>query len=303
MQKEEVNTPPSNILDVGILQLQNVDVKDLNKNIAKIPFTVICFLSSQQVAGLNVDNLSAQQTRYLVSTDQPQVNKARFERLSSTKVNAIFKDLSWDDMSLLSDKNWKELDVTKFTSQKQIQDLFDSSKNHKENERRFRLLSDAQVDAMLPLLNGYQIRLLSDDHLKKLKVDRLKKEQIQDLFDSNKNDRENERRFGLLSDAQVDAMLPLLNGYQIRLLSDDHLKKLKVDRLKKEQIQDLFDSNKNDRENERRFGLLSDAQVDAMLPLLNGYQIRLLSDDHLKKAKGRPIEKGTNPRFVRFKQK
>src|SRR5690606_2790312 len=109
----------------------------------------------------------------------------------------------------------------------------------KEEKRRFALLSIGQVQTILGKLGEYQLKLISDDHLKELDLSDLSPERLQKLF-CYIDGKEEKKRFACVPVDQVQAILGKLGEHQLKLISDNQLNKLDLKDMPADRLQKLF---------------------------------------------------------------
>ena len=236
-------------------------------------------LSDEHLKQLDVSKLTESHLEPMFSCKNGTgEDERRFALLPADQVNAILDKLNGYRMYLLSDEHLKQLDVSKLTEY-HLQLLFNAKNGLNEDKKRFAFLPADQVNAILDKLNGYQMYLLSDEHLKQLNVSKLTEIHLQPLFNAKNGLNEDKRRFALLPADQVNAILHKLNGYQMYLLSDEHLEKLDLSKLTEKHLQLMFSAKNGTQEDKRRFALFSKDQVNIIINKLNKYQASLLSKE------------------------
>lgn len=187
-------------------------------------------------------------------------------------------------------------------SRTEIEELFPYEFKAQDVEgakRSFSELSPDEVQGAIEsgsLAGSYLLGLLSDEHLKALKLSKLSGWQIQLLFPRARNEEfeEVKRRFSCVSAEEVQASIEnnkIASEYQMSLLSEGHLNALKVSSLSPLQVGRLFpDSYMKEKKIEvkARFACLRPEEVQAAIEsnIISGeYLMSLLSDEHLNKLK------------------
>jgi hypothetical protein len=237
--------------------------------------------------------LYAFQRRRLVSKEQKEsiprphdildARVVQLDRLSVDDINTFIENLPPRLCYFLSDAQMRRLNFDLMTDD-QIDQLFCHRFGAREDRRRMALVPVAQITGNLVKLNGYQVYLLSDDQVKGITLSNLTKDQINHLFSSKEGEPEDKRRFELLPASQINVLMDKLDEYHVYLLSDEQLRQVDCSRLTAALVKQLFSSREGKQEDERRFALLKAEQVDQIIDKMDGYQMYLLSEKHLRKV-------------------
>jgi hypothetical protein len=288
---------PADILDLKINNISSLTPKYINENIAKIPAPLFYFLEGEQIEDLDWLKASAQQIRWLISKKNTSVVKEIFSKLPVEKINSIFNELSAEDMNLLSDTQISGLEVALLTKDN-LAKLFNEKVSCEENKRRFALISKEKIDAIFDNLDDDQISLFSMEMINDLTSEQIGKFTVNTMkklfpeLPSNDKDyekvfTEHAQNFWKLKIEVVNGIFGVLHNYGMKLVSKDHAldKKFDVSKFTKKTIFRLFqleDQNGVCEKNRNAFSLLSIDKVNTLLDKLDGFEIGLLSDDHLK---------------------
>gem|GEM_PF-4779093 len=236
-------------------------------------------ISDEQLKGLNLKNAEARLIHELFVYIDGKEEKRRFALLSVTQVQDIFDKLTKFQLSLISDDHLKGLDL-KNAGAAWVHALFVYI-DGKEEKRRFALLSVTQVQDIFDKLTKYQLKLISDEQLKSLNLKNAGAAWVQGLF-TYIDGKEEKRRFALLSVTQVNDIFDKLTKYELKLISDEQLKSLDLKNAGAEWVQGLF-TYIDGKEEKRRFALLSVTQVQDIYDILTPFQLKLISDEQLKR--------------------
>lgn len=284
-----------------LVDLDKIDASIIAKNLNKIGPLVFAFLENNQLKGIKLSDLSQKQANYLFKFLKEEELAPRLALFEDVDVAQAVNDqkLLGEALKLLSDKQILLLKLSNL-SKEQISHLFPNSYDvnaDKETKRRFGLIKNIE-EIQTAIKNGtlstsFQFQLLSDKQLSELNFSALTYSQISDLFsnphDPDKKAKEKER-FKHLRLEEVQTALnqeKLCSSYLASLLSDKHIESLKLSGISRKQLESLF-SNPYDTEKEalqkRRFSLLAPNEVQGAIVAekLDTYQLRLLSDLHLK---------------------
>lgn len=145
---------------------------------------------------------------------------------------------------------------------------------------QFRNLSGTTINAFIEKIPASIFHLFTDQQIKEINFEKVSKEQIDKLFILD--DKEELRRFALLSPTQVNAMLDKLDRLHLTFISDYQLMKLDLKHLSQERLGQLF-FYVDGKEELRRFALLSPEQVNSILNRLDDYRLTFISDEQLVK--------------------
>jgi hypothetical protein len=314
----------TNIQQMSLIKFSSLSGKQISQYIDQIPLNIFSLFSKDQFIGLDLSNVSESQINNLFSgVLTREVDKNRFESLSTEQVNKILDKLDGYHIDLISDDQLKGLDLSKLTvdqfnkiidelssfriylisddqlkrldlsklKENLIRKMFNEANSLNENKRRFALLPVDLVNKILDKLCTSQMNLISDDQLKGLDFSKLTKNHIEQMFDRTNGLSENKRRFALLPVDQINKILDILDNYQMSLISDDQLKGLYFSKLTENLIftenliRKIFDRTNSLSEDKRRFALLSKEQVNAIFDKLDDYQKTLISDSQWSKIK------------------
>lgn len=218
------------------------------------------------------------------------VNREKFAQFSIADVqSALEKKLITDSdiLKLLSNEQLQGLQISKLPRYV-LQNLIGYGE---EAERRFANFKMTEVQMALEtgLLDSDSIKLFSDEQLRSLKLSRLSKELIEQMFPWYWVDK-SRKLFALIDAEEVQAALEdgLVSKNTFTLLSTEQLQSLKLSRFSQDTIEEIFppyDINTKDIE---RFANLqiNEIQIALEAGLINKFHIlQLLSDEQLKGMK------------------
>jgi hypothetical protein len=226
-----------NLFELPVAQLHRVPGQKLSEVIDKIPESIFTLITDNQLKQLNLTNVNENQINKLFCYIDGKEEKRRFALLSIRQVQDILGKLGEYQLKLISDNQLNKLDLKDVPADR-LQKLF-CYIDGKEEKRRFASLPSAQVQVILEKLGEYQLKLISDDHLKELDLSGLSPEKLQKLF-CYIDGKEEKRRFACVPVDQVQVVLGKLGEYQLGLISDEQFKKLNLSSLSMEKINLLF---------------------------------------------------------------
>lgn len=302
--KKDSNPIKDPTLLKNIMSLTTEEIHLHHEKISPIGFA---FLTYEQLKTLKISLLNKFQIDAIFNSYEIREKQEKLATLDPNEViEAIHKGVlaGWT-LSYLSETHTDKLSLSRL-SKEQIKEIYHETSNGykdvnlEKNILRFAKFPPDTVKVAIEQnkLDGYALRLLSDEQLKALKIFKLLNTQIKAIFEGFQ-DRKKER-FALFNPEDVKAALEngvLRDGLLLDLISEEQLKKIKLSTLSRETISEMFrdgDSwtffvlNNYERKyykfNKARFALFDADDVHEALKkgLLNIYIINLFSEEHLK---------------------
>jgi hypothetical protein len=182
--------------------------------------------------------------------------------------------------SVISDEQIKNLNVNNM-SKLLFCSLF-RTQNLKENQRRFSLLSDQQVNTIVNLGDWGVVdtagALLTDIQIKNLDIKNLDIHAFRHLFPASGDERRNARRVHQLSTAQVNDLVNKQQPiYQFLYFSDEQIKNLETKNLNKEVVRAIFPGNIRKDLLKHRLSLLFPEKLQSIVDKLDADQLSCLN--------------------------
>lgn len=247
------------------------------------------FLSDKSWGELKISELSKESIKNAFS--DPVHNLDRFKLIQVSEVQAALDagKLAQPQAELLSDDHLKSLTLSTISRPQFIAMFSDpyNSKSEEEAKRRFSFLKPSDIQEAIEkdfFASPYRFRLLSEKHLQFLKISKLTKDQLDMLFYDYYNangEALDKQRFSLIAFSEVQAAIDkgLFTRYHFRLLSDEHLKLLRLANIKMTDCFPVESESSIKAEAKRRFAFLQPQEVKraAEADKLNIYHFELLS--------------------------
>lgn len=270
----------------------------------------VALLSKEKLNGLTLGNLNEDINRDHISFLKLVLNKLfkqEDRQQKSLDDHPDFKKIPLKDFRKLSARDiCKHKDhipdaAFYFFANAQIQNLKLSEMLTSQNTALFFGLNKAEKRARLALFNeqdivdaihkkllaGDILKLLEDEHVKKLKLSQLNKDQADIIFCWKKDSNQDENRFKAYNAEDVQNAIEagtIYTEYQLKLLSEEQFKGIQFSKLSKKTIENIFPWTKDNRAHRLKFAHIDSAEIQASLNknLLNDYQVKLISIEQMK---------------------
>ena len=242
--EDKKGAPPASLEDmesITLSQFRHLSAQDINENMEKIPPSMFCVMTKEQVAGLDLEKASAAQIKTLISTDNNRVNRERCERLSPGKVSAIIGEFNAQEMNHLSDAQIQGLDKTKLTPEV-LAKLFGTG-SVDVFRKRFELFPKDTVDYIFDRMDPSIARFISDKQLVELDPAKFTKENLKFVFEEKHvtgAHEDNIRRFSSLPVSTLHVIMDKFESYHYRLFSPVQIAGLDPEKMKFENWTALF---------------------------------------------------------------
>lgn len=281
--------PKKPIEELTLTELLGLNAKTL---LAQKKAHLLAFARKEQLQGLKLPELEEDEVHSLFMWCR--TNKEYQERFACFHDHFIFyvinnNRMQGKELSYLPDRLVKKLKFSKLTQQQIDQLIFP------EMAKRLNLFTINVIEAAIikgTFTHTSKLRLLTSDHLKKLNLSKLPIERVEELFPVTDKIEQEKKRFEKIQLHEVQKAIEnkVPTGvYRLSLLSPQQLHFLKLSKLPKEQVQELFCEEKKRHEmNKERFLNLSTTEVQASVEnnvLSGSYRLGLLSPDHLSGLK------------------
>jgi hypothetical protein len=285
---------PKDLNKLPLQQVRWLSADTIGKIAAEFPSKAFEFFSNEQLVNLKLFQLNPEQTEVLFKLPKELI-AARLKIFENQDViDALYaQKLSGPVLEHLSNDHLKALKLSELDSNI-IYQMFPQKEDNTEDKERFSHFDASDVQAAIKkgfLAGGYRLSLLSNDHLKALKLSELNSNIIYQMFPQKEDNTEDKERFSHFDASDVQAAIKkgfLAGDYRLSLLSNDHLKALKLSELDSSIIYQMFPQKEDNTEDKERFSHFDASDVQAAIKkgfLAGDYRLSLLSNDHLKALK------------------
>lgn len=302
-----------------LVELPKIDARTIKENYKQIKAPIFAFFSNDQIKELKLSDLTKEQIAFLFKFCEligieslyfspPDGIKAK-ERLAlfadEDIAQAINENKLFDGFGNLSEKQLKLIKLPNLTREQFKTMFLEMGRNHSGRFAHFPA-KDVQTALEKGLVKGTDgTFLFSGPQLKGLNFSKLSKETVEGIFQqvyADKGIAAQKERFAFLESSTVNELLQsgkLSSPYHLGLLSETHLKNLKLSKLTKDQVKNLFPRNSREGVIElitqsERFGLLDPREVKAAFEsgaLCESAQLVLVSPNQLQLFDKKQAEK------------
>lgn len=289
--KQKTINDYSDIHDIPLKDLTQINADDINKYKEKIPPVAFTFFTNDQIQNLKLSEMQATQNKALFFALDEAKAKERLALFDGQDVvDAIHKGLMTGSvLKFLSDKHVKELKL-KQLSKEQVDVIFCYKDDSSQDACCFKAFNVDDVQSAIEegiLTTTYQLQLLTDQQLKGVRLSKLSTETIDHMFPSRDDNTSDLKRFANFEVEEVQAALNtglITTTYQLQLLTDQQLKGVQLSKLSSETINRMFPSLDDNMADLKRFANFEVAEVQAVLDSekLNAYQVKLISIEQIK---------------------
>lgn len=259
VQRNEENLSKIDLNEGSPILLKNLNrykTSDILGYTHCFPSICFAFFTNDQIKFIKLSKMTAAQNQALFFGLN---DKQRDERLQLFEdqdiIDAMREGLLSNDLLIsLSDSinakldksegNIEQLKISEFTKE-QADIVFSWKEDSTQDAKRFKAYAVSDVQKAINegiLSTPYQLHLLSDDHLKGLKLSELTKTDISNMFTWCENDAVDKKRFAHLQAKEIQIALEnnKLTEYQIQLIHIEQIKEFDFSKLSQQMINHFF---------------------------------------------------------------
>lgn len=281
---------PEHIENLPLNRLTTLTAAQVNHYKKALPAEAFLFFSNDQLQGVEIAGISGKKIYCIFDLQDEASLQGRLALFRTREIAQLINDckLGGKVLTHLSDEHIVLLDIGRL-HQTQIETIFkDKSDN---DRRRFACFADHEVLAAIrngALTGDFLNQLLSEEQIGELKLSKLTEKQIKDLFPEYQDRGKKKKIIDKIKKKEVCAAIEaqLINeSYLFRLLSEGQVEGLKLSKLTKKQITNLFPQFGNHLKNREIMAKIENKEVYAAIKaglMDDNYLFALLSDKQIE---------------------